>query len=60
MHRFQVDRDAVGQQDLLQRLGELAADALLTHAVEAQAEEDPEGLLELAARCEAALGEVAR
>ncbi|GGL16731.1 hypothetical protein GCM10010094_91950 [Streptomyces flaveus] len=29
MHRFQVDRDAVWQQDLLQRFGELVADALL-------------------------------
>lgn len=29
MHRFQVDRNAVRQQDLLQRFGELAADALL-------------------------------
>ena len=46
-----------GREDALPLL---AADALLTHAFEAQAEEDPEGLLELAARCEAALGEVAR
>ena len=37
----------------------LAADALFTHAFEAQAEDDPAGILTLADRCEAALGEVA-
>jgi len=45
-----------GREDALPLL---AADALLTHAFEAQAEEDPEGILDLAARCEAALGAVA-
>ena len=36
----------------------LAADALFTHAFEAQAEVDPDGLEGLVLRCEARLGEI--
>lgn len=51
-----VVRGSGGRQDALPLL---AADALFTHAFEAQAEIDPEGVADLVARCERGLGEIA-
>lgn len=50
-----VTRGTGGREDALPLL---AADALLTHAFEAQAELAPGSVQEMVARCEIALGEV--
>ena len=52
-----VHGGAGGREDALPLL---AADALFTHAFEAQAEIDPEGIDELVVRCESGLGRIAR
>jgi hypothetical protein len=44
MHRFQVDRDAVWEQDLLQRFGELAAYALLNREAAGEQPHQPDQL----------------
>jgi hypothetical protein len=51
----EVARGSGGREDALPLL---AADALFTHAFEAQAELDPAGISELVERCRRELGEV--
>jgi hypothetical protein len=50
-----VARGSGGREDALPLL---AADALFTHAFEAQAERDPEEMATLVARCERGLGTI--
>ena len=59
LYRRVVEEGSGGREDALPLL---AADALLTHAFQAQAETAPEGLAALAARwgAEGRLGEIAR